>query len=77
MKTEGRRVALTELDRGEKVDMHITLYEREADILDHLVAAANSSRAAVIGALLIDYDEQNPIEKLSIPTAPGPRSRRR
>lgn len=67
---------LTELDRGEKVDFHCKLYEREMDILDKLCAKYQTSRAAVVGQMLRDYDDKNPID--IIPTRkPGVRTRRR
>lgn len=58
---------LTELDRGDKVDFHVKLYEREADILDAICKRYNTSRSAVIGQLLRDYDEKEPIIGLPSP----------
>lgn len=45
-------VELLNLDRGDKKDMHIGLYEAEVAILDELSRRNNCSRAAVIGELL-------------------------
>lgn len=43
------------IDRGDKREVHIYLYEREFDVLDHACARYRCSRAAIIGALLDDY----------------------
>lgn len=43
------------LDRGDKQDIHITLYSSEVDVLDYIRDKHNCSRAAVIGELLVNY----------------------
>lgn len=46
---------LKNLDRGEKIEIHLRLYERELAILDALAQQYNCGRAAVVGALLSEY----------------------
>lgn len=51
-------MALTDLNKGEQKDLHIKLYERELKILDRLATDNNTSRSAVVGALLRDHEEK-------------------
>lgn len=48
-------MTLADLNKGDQKDLHIKLYERELRILDRLAADLNSSRSAVIGALLREH----------------------
>ncbi len=48
-------MTLKSLDRGEKFEVHVYLYELEKGILDAACVKYRCSRAAVMGALLIDY----------------------
>lgn len=48
-------MTLTDLNKGDQKDLHIKLYERELRILDRLAFKHNSSRSAVIGALLREH----------------------
>lgn len=45
-------MALKDLDKGDKVDIHLSLYPGEIAIIDKLRARYNCSRAAVIGAMI-------------------------
>lgn len=49
---------LKDLDRGEKTEIHVRLYESELAILDALAARYKTSRAMVIGALLVAQREE-------------------
>ena len=48
-------MGLENLDRGEKVDCHITFFEPELALLDSLARKYRTSRSAVLSALLADY----------------------
>lgn len=69
-------MALESLDRGDKFELHLKLYEREVAILDAHCARYNCSRAAVIGRLLIDSADIPLGEIATSPTRPGARGRR-
>lgn len=43
------------LDRGDKVDLHVHLFERYVEVLDGLCTRYNISRAAAIEALIDEY----------------------
>lgn len=58
---------LKDLDRGEKTEIHLRLYESELAILDALAARYKTSRAMVIGAVLKDYAAR---EQPKLETAP-------
>lgn len=45
-------MALKDLDKGDKVDIHLSLYPGEIAIIDKLRAKYNCSRAAVVGAMI-------------------------
>jgi len=49
-------MTLKSLDRGDKREVHIYLYEREFDILDAACLRYRCSRAAIVGALLTEYE---------------------
>lgn len=51
---------LKDLDRGEKTEIHLRLYESELAILDALAARYKTSRAMILGKLLEEYAERNP-----------------
>lgn len=51
-------MALAQLDKGDQKDLHIKLYMRELAILDRLAAENNTSRSAVVNALLRDYADK-------------------
>lgn len=53
-------MALADLDKGDQKDLHIKLYEKELRILDGLASKFNSSRSAIIGALLRANGEAQP-----------------
>lgn len=61
-------MALADLDKGARSNVHIRLYDREIAILDKLVERYDTSRAAVIGELLREVETS--------PTQPGARGRR-
>lgn len=67
---------LYDLDKGDKVDIHITLYASERDILDALCARFNCSRAAVLGNLLVDNATIDLTGRVPEPVKPGVRPRR-
>ncbi len=46
---------LANLDRGDKRDVHLNLYQSELSILDALAERYNSSRSLVLGELLRTY----------------------
>ena len=64
------------LDKGDKVDIHITLYASERDVLDALCLKFNCSRAAVLGALLADNADIDLTGRTPDPWKPGLRPRR-
>lgn len=43
-------MSLKDLDKGEKVDVHLTLYAAEVKVIDKIRAKYGCSRAAVVGA---------------------------
>lgn len=47
-------MTLDSLDKGDKTEIHLRLYESELTILDALAQRHNCSRAMIIGALLDD-----------------------
>lgn len=67
---------LNSLDKGDKVDIHITLYDAERTILDALCVKFNCSRAAVIGVLLEDAADIDLAGRVPEPVKPGVRPRR-
>ena len=50
-------MALKDLDKGDKVDIHLSLYPGEIAIIDKLRAKYNCSRASVIGAMIKEQAE--------------------
>lgn len=48
-------MALKDLDKGDKVDIHVQIATRKLDIIDTLRARYNCSRAAVIEAWADEY----------------------
>lgn len=53
-----------DLDRGDKVDVHLSLYADEIDIIDQLRAQYNCSRASVIGAMVKEHAAINLTDKV-------------
>lgn len=53
---------IDELDRGDRIDVHVLLPAKDLAILDRVAALHRSSRAAVISAWARLYAEQNPGE---------------
>lgn len=51
---------LKDLDRGEKTEIHLRLYESQMEILDALAERFKTSRAMILGKLLEEYAERNP-----------------
>lgn len=47
--------AIDDLNKGDKVHVHVSIYEKPLAILDVAVAKYESSRAEVIEALLVDW----------------------
>lgn len=65
------------LDKGDKRDLHLALYEAEVELLDALCKAHNCSRAAVVGALLHEYAGTDLTGRVPEAVVPGKISRRR
>lgn len=59
------------LKRGNKQDMHLTLYKEELEILDAMREEYNCSRAAIIGALLREHAGMNLTDKVAPGRRPG------
>lgn len=71
-------MSLKDLDRGDKTDIHLRLYNRELEILDILAARYNTSRVSIVGALIKDYvDNDEPELVVREGAEPGAPSRRR
>lgn len=72
-------MSLKDLDRGDKTEIHVRLYERELAILDAICEKYNCSRAAIIGYWTDEYarsDEPDLTGKVRS-GEPGAPSRRR
>ena len=72
-------MSIEDLDRGDKREVHLHLFERELVILDALARKYQTSRAAIVGALLKDYvDAKKPdlTGKVPVSLIGAPRSRR-
>lgn len=52
-------MSLKDLDRGDKGEIHLRLYDREMAILDELAGRYHCSRAMIVGALLKEYVEKD------------------
>lgn len=67
-----------DLDRGDKRDFHVKLYERELAVLDDICARYRISRAIAIGRMIEDFAARNS-DMAGVPAAtkPGAFARRR
>lgn len=69
-------MTLAELDKGAKVDCHVTLYETEMAVIDDLAQRFNCSRAAIIGAWSREYASTDLTDKLPAVAPWSARARR-
>ena len=67
--------AIDDLNKGDKVHVHLSLYEKPLAILDAAVAKYESSRANVIEALLEDWANGH-MPGVAIDPTPGRRARK-
>lgn len=67
-----------DLDRGDKLDLHLYLYDKEVKILDGLAERYNCSRSAIMGELLVMAGRDKKLDlRDRIPTAKAPEKRMR
>lgn len=59
------------LDKGDKVEIHVSLYARELDVIDGLCREYNCSRASVIGAWAKKYVELDLTGEVKAGRRPG------
>ena len=64
-------MALEKLNKGDKVDVHLTLYTEEVRVLDTVCKKYGCSRAAVIGAWAEEYLSVNLKKRVSPGRRPG------
>lgn len=67
-----------DLDRGDKREFHVKLYESELAVLDAICQRYRISRAIAIGRLITDFDKrQGAFDTVPTATKPGATARRR
>jgi hypothetical protein len=59
------------LMRGDKVNVHLSLYEAELDVIDDLCSEHRCSRAAVIGAWVQEYSRLKLKNRVKAGNRPG------
>ena len=64
-------MALDGLQRGEKVDVHMTLYVSELEVLDALRDKYRCSRAAVMGAMIAEFRDKDLNQTIPAGNRPG------
>lgn len=67
-----------DLDRGDKRDFHVKLYDRERAILDEICERYRISRAIALGRLIEDFaNRQGALTDVPVATRDGAIARRR
>lgn len=72
-------MSFQDLDRGDRSELHLRLYEREHKVLTDLAERYNTSRASIVGALIqyfIEHNEPDLTGRVRV-GEPGAPSRRR
>ena len=58
-------MSFSDLKKGAKVHVHVTLYEKEVEYLDAIRDAHRASRAAVIGAMIEELKDADLSRRIS------------
>jgi predicted transcriptional regulator len=56
---------LSDLDKGEKTEIHLRLYANELAIIDEIAQRFNTSRAMVVGAMVRELAEIDMSERMA------------